>query len=248
MNRLVKAEFFKLSKLGGYKILLLGSFGIGLAEGLFILIYSNVSGSELAAGFGYRVLKLYLVWPMFAAIITGIYTAVFLCSEFANRTYGMNLLCGLSRRKVFLSKMLVFYLGLCPIFYLHEVVVGSIVSVGYGFGNLTAGEIAEFLKMFLYSVLGYLAIGGYYVFLAVLIKNAVAMVGVGFMLAYIQQIWTSNARGMNVPLLKLSFMYQLNQFLDWETFQDGAYLVVMATTFLLTFSAAFFCYEKSDLK
>ncbi len=102
--------------------------------------------------------------------------------------------------------------------------------------------------MFFYSVIGYLAVGGYYALLAVWLKNPVATVGVGFGIVYVQLVWVSNLRGMDVPPLKLSFMYQLNQFLDWETFQDKSYFVVMTLTFLLTFVAALFFYVKSDLK
>ncbi len=247
MDRLIKAEFFKLSKLAGYKILLLGTVGIGLAEGLITIIYGVSQGARIS-GAGYFALKLYLVWPLFAALMAGVYTAVFLCSDFGNRTYGATLLCGLSRRKVFLSKMIVFYAGLLPIFYLHMVVVCVLVTMGYGFGSLTAGDVAEFLKMFFYSVIGYLAVGGYYALLAVWLKNPVATVGVGFGIVYVQLVWVSNLRGMDVPPLKLSFMYQLNQFLDWETFQDKSYFVVMTLTFLLTFVAALFFYVKSDLK
>ena len=249
MNRLIKAEFFKLSKLTGYKVLLLGSLGLGLTEGLFVIIYGNGRGTS-PAGIGYSVLKIYLVFPLFAALMAGIYTAVFLCSEFKNRTYGNLLLCGFSRRKVFLLKMLVFYAGLLPIFYLHMIVVSGIATIGFGFGHLTAGEVAELLKMFSYSVLGYLALGGYYALLAVLLKNPVATIGVGFMGAYMQMYWKSMlAFEPEKPfLLKVCFMYQLDQFLDWETFQDGFYLSVMVLTFLLTFLGALFFYVKSDLK
>lgn len=247
MNRLIKAEFYKLSKLFGYKVLLLGAAGIGLLEGLFTIIV-NMGQSAKPEGAGYFVLKIYLVWPLFAALVTGVYTAVFLCSEFGNRTYGANLLCGLSRRNVFLSKMTVFYAGLLPIFYLHMLFVSGIVTIGFGFGNLTGGEAAQLLKMFFFSVLGYLAVGGYYALLAVWIKNPVATVGAGFGFAYMQQVWTSNLQWGNVPLVKLSFMYQLNQFLDWETFSGGSYFVVMMLTFLLTFVAALFFFERSELK
>lgn len=249
MNRLIKAEFFKLSKLTGYKVLLLGSLGLGLTEGLFVIIYGNGRGTS-PAGIGYSVLKIYLVFPLFAALMAGIYTAVFLCSEFKNRTYGNLLLCGFSRRKVFLLKMLVFYAGLLPIFYLHMIVVSGIATIGFGFGHLTAGKVAELLKMFSYSVLGYLALGGYYALLAVLLKNPVATIGVGFMGAYMQMYWKSMlAFEPEKPfLLKVCFMYQLDQFLDWETFQDGFYLSVMVLTFLLTFLGALFFYVKSDLK
>lgn len=252
MNRLIKAEFFKLSKLTGYKVLLLGSLGLGLTEGLFVIIYGNGRGTS-PAGIGYSVLKIYLVFPLFAALMAGIYTAVFLCSEFKNRTYGNLLLCGFSRRKVFLLKMLVFYAGLLPIFYLHMIVVSGIATIGFGFGHLTAGEVAELLKMFSYSVLGYLALGGYYALLAVLLKNPVATIGVGFMGAYMQMYWRNTLRGVGWAekepfLLKLCFMYQLDRFLNWETFQDGLYLLVMLTTFLATFLLALFFYVRSDLK
>lgn len=248
MNRLIKAEFFKLSKLRGYRILLLGAAGIGLAEGLFVILYGANAGVEPARRVGYFVLRLYLVWPLFAALMTGIYTAIFLCSEFENRAYGMSLLCGLSRRKVFLSKMTVFYAGLLPIFYLHVIVVSGIATMGFGFGALTAEEVAEILKMFLYSVLGYLVLGGYYALIAVWLKNPVATVGVGFLGAYMQMRLRSALRGVDAPMLNLSFMYQLDQFLDWETFPDGIYLLVMTATFLLTFSGALFLYARADLK
>lgn len=248
MNRMIKAEFFRLSKLRGYKILLFGSVGIGAGEGIFAIVYCVSAGIRPPTWYGYFVLKTFLVFPMFAAIVASIYTAVFLCSEYENRTYGMNLLCGLSRRKVFLSKMTVFYVGLLAIFYFHMIAVSVIVSIAYGFGRLTAADIAEFLKMFLYSVLGYLVLGGYYALLAVWIKNPVATAGLGFMGAYMQMYWRSALRGAETLMLNLSFMYQLDQFLDWETFQDGIYLLVMTVTFLLMFSGALFFYVRSDLK
>lgn len=247
MNRLIKAELYRLSKLAGYKILLLGSLGIALAEGIFIVAYGTSTGANPTMG-GYTALKTYLVWPLFAALMTGMYTAVFLCSEFGSRTYGLNLLCGLSRGKVFLSKMAVFYAGLLPIFYFHMIVVSSMVTLAFGFGGLTAGVAVETLKMVIYSLLGYLVLGGYYALLAVWLKNPIATVGVGFTGAFMQMNLKSRLTGVDAPLLKLSFMYQLDQFLNWDTFQDGIYLLVMTATFLLVFSAALILYVRSDLK
>lgn len=253
MNRLMKAEFFKLSKLVGYKVLLFGCSGLGLAEGLFVILYCVSAGEKPPMGYGYFVLKLHLVWPLFAALITGVYAAIFLCSEFGNRTYGMNLLCGLPRFKVFLSKMTVFYAGLLPVFYLQAIAASVIVSIGYGFGKLTAGDIAEFLWMFFCSVLAYLALGGYYALLAVWTKNPVATLGLGFMGAYMQIYWRNTLRGVGWAkeepfLLKLCFMYQIDRFWAEDVLLDGFYLFVILTTFLVTFSGALFFYVKSDLK
>lgn len=49
-------------------------------------------------------------------------------------------------------------------------------------------------------------------------------------------------------IVKLTFVYQLNQLGNWESISDGMFLGVMLVTFVLTVAVATEIFERTELK
>jgi len=126
LRNLMKAELFKLKKSSGFKALCICNMASILSSVLLL-----IAGAE---GTGYNALIVSLTYILHHAVIGYLFAAVFLCGEFSNRTLGMSLLCGYSRRKVFLSKILVFLFGLLLLFLIYTGITSIVMSIGVGIG------------------------------------------------------------------------------------------------------------------
>lgn len=245
MRKLVRAEFFKLSKSVSYWLMIAFSAGVGL----FFAFCGIIQGSRIN---GYRMLSLMISFVMFHAIFTSTFTAVFICSEFSDRTIGMALLCGLPRRSVFLSKLAAYLTGLLCMLSAVVVVPVAIMSIVNGFGmEMTAEACTEVLIQVVFFWLAGSAMGGFFIFLAVATKNTVVTIGAGLGIAYILLIMTSNYVNAGVELLsavKYSFLYQMFILGEWEHLHKGLFLGVVLTTLVSTLVASALIFERSEFK
>lgn len=245
MKNLIKAEFYKLSKSSGYKAMIALSIGVGLFFSFFWISHS-------AQASGYQILSVMDSFVMFHTIFTSVFTAIFLCSEFSDRTIRMNLFCGLPRRSIFFSKLIVFFTGL--LFLLSTVVVVPMVimSLVNGFGTeLTAESCMEILAQAGFFWLVSSAMGGFFIFLALASKNAVATIGAGLGISYIMLIMTSNYVNSGVEkysVVKYSFVCQMFILADWEHLEKGLFLGVSLVTLVSTLILATLLFERSELK
>ena len=157
MNKLVKAEFFKLFKSMAFRLLLFFSLSMGGLHGLMAVL-------RVDAIMGYEVLSMELAPDLIYAALICLFTNSYVCDEFSNRTFGMSLLCGFSRRNVFLAKTLVFFTGLLPLVILPVIVSTAITTLGNGFGVTWDDKIAfdvtsrVLCYIFCYLFLGSLAL------------------------------------------------------------------------------------------
>ena len=245
MKNLIKAEFFKLSKSFGYKIMMALSVGVGLFFSFFWISHS-VRAS------GYQMLPIMDSFVLFHAIFTSVFTAVFLCSEFSDRTIEISLFCGLRRRSVFLSKLVAYFAGLLCLLSAVVLVPMVIMSIVNGFGlELTAEACIKVLAQLFFFWLISSAMGGFFIFLALATKNTVATIGTGLGIAYIMLVMASNYvnSGMEAySVVKYSFVCQMFILADWEHLDKGLFLGVSLITLISTLIAATLIFERSELK
>lgn len=245
MKNLIKADFFKMSKSFGYWVMMACSVGLGL---LFALL--GITGQNQFSG--YQMLSLQVSYVMFHAIITSAFTAVFLGSEFSDRTIGMSLFCSLPRRSVFLSKLVVYFVGLLCLLSAIVVVPTVVTTIVNGFGlELTVENCIGVLAHVLFFWLICAALGGYFVFLMLATRNQVATIGIGLGISFVLLVLTTNyvnAGWEAYSLSKYSFIYQMFVLYDWEHLQKGLFLGVSLVTLLVTLIASVWMFEKAELK
>lgn len=248
MKNLIRAEFFKLSKSFGYKVMLASSAGVGL-----LFCYYGISNSSRASG--YQMISIMDSFVMCHTIFTSVFTAVFLCSEFSDRTIGMGLFCGQPRRSVFISKLVVYFTGLLCLLSAVVVVPVVIMSIWNGFGiELTAEGFMDVLAQIVFFWLVSAAMGGFFIFLALATKNVVATMGAGLGIAFCLLVMTSNYLNSGMEKYekyaptKYSVVYQMFVLADWEHLQKGLFLVVCLITLIVTLVLATLLFERTELK
>lgn len=245
MKNLIKAEFFKLSKSFGYRMTMILSVMVGL-----FFAYFAISNSAQVSG--YQMLSIMDSFVMFHTLFTGVFTAIFLCSEISDRTMGMGLFCGLPRRSVFLSKLVAFFTGLLCLLSAVVVVPVVIMTIVNGFGmELTTEGCVTVLAQVVFFWLVCAAMGSFFVFLALATRNTVATIGAGFGIAQYMLVLASNyvnsGAEKNYPV-KYSVIYQMFVLADWEHLQKGLFVGVSLVTLVITLIAAIVIFERLDLK
>jgi len=238
MGRLIKAEFLKLSKSLGYKILLLCTFGFSVMMGLFAMDVETGRADGLTA---------YLLALSDAGMymgLTAVFAAIFVCSEFSNRTFGMSLFSGCARWRVLLSKVIVFLIGLMPVVFLEPLMAGFLVSINKGVGSFNAGIWTCLFQATCLFILGNVAIGGFSFMLAVIIKNIVGTIGAGIGFILVMQMLGGIPQ--TTALAKLTLMYQVGLLPQPES--TGLFIAVTAITLLVTLVTSALIFEKTELK
>lgn len=237
MKHLVKAEWFKLSKSFGFQVLCLYNAASSMLSAVVLLI----AGAKAT---GFAAMRMSHTYVLHHSVIGCLFVAVFLCGEFANRTYGLSLLSGYSRKKIFLSKVLIFLVGFIWLFLIYTGGIAFIMSIGNGFGGLDHGNI---LFMLFCGILGYMAMGMIILLIAVMVKRAFVTVGVGMGLMYALGQMENLTREDPFPFLKYTYLYQIRQLHFWgEGFSFWMFLAVEVFTFALALQAAVFIFEHSE--
>lgn len=244
MRCLINAEWFKLKKSLGFKILLLGNIIITL---LMVILYIFVLDSEFT---GYRIMKSSLALVLYHAYIGYLFAAIFCCSEFSNRTFAMSLLCGYSRKQVFLSKVIVFFQGMVVLYFEAVGLETIFFSAGNGFGmGFNLDNVIIMLRLLCFGLIGCLTIGAVIIFVAAVAKKSIITFGVGIGCTYVL-LWMETTFYDNpLPFVKYLYTYQIRQLnFGGEKFSPGLFLMVMAATFIIALVSATLIFEKSELK
>jgi len=237
MGKLIKAEFMKLSKSLGYKILLLCASFVGVLLGLLVI------NKDVGLSDGYNV-YLSTLTDSFAMISAIIFAIIFVCNEFSNRTLGMGLFSGCSRLSVLLSKAIVFLIGFMPVVFAEAVVSCAIVTIVKGFGSLDAQQWAVLIQATLLFILGSMAMGSVCFMLAVLIKNVGGTIGAGIGIMLAVQLLKSFPATAGVA--KLTFLHQM-ELLPQPEF-PVLFIAISAVTLVAALAASVYIFSKSDLK
>lgn len=245
MKNLMKAEWFKLSKSFGFKMLLLCN-----AASLFSTSFLLVIGFNGVEGTGYKLFAGILRYFLHHTFIGFLFVSVFLCGEFSNRTFGISLLCGYSRIKIFLAKFFVFIAGLLSLILVYTGITAIVTSVGNGgFGKTFNMETCKnIFILLLYGMLGYATMGAVMVLIAVIIKKALATVGVGMIFTYVLAQMENLTRENPLPFLKYTYLYQIRHLDYGEELSSGMFLPVMFITFSLALIASIIIFERTEFK
>lgn len=238
MGRLIKAEFLKLSKSMGYKVLLLCDFVLCAITGLFMM------DIEMGMPDGYSSFMSALVDTQVVMTFSVIFASVFICNEFANRTFSISLFSGCSRRKILLSKIIVFLIGILPFILIEPFVTGTMVTISKGFGDFDSQILAELIQTTFLFILGGLAIGSICAMLAVLIKNIGGTIGAGLGIMLVMELLPIAPKAEF--LAKLMVSYQIKLLPNMESY--GQFLAVTIATFVVTLVASVFIFKKAELK
>lgn len=245
MRNLVKAEFFKLVKSPGYRVMMV----LSVAVGLFFICFAVSNSSQVS---GYQMLSIMDSFVMFHTIFTGAFTAVFLCGEFSGRTIGMGLFCDRPRRSVLFSKLTVYFIGLLCLLSAVVAVPVVIMTILNGFGlELSMEGWLTFLAQIGCFWLVCAAIGGFFVLLATVTRSAVATIGVGLGFSQCMLVLASNYVNSGVEKfypVKYSVIYQMFVLADWENLQKGLFVGVSLITLAVTVTAAAVVFERMELK
>ncbi|MCM1288919.1 MAG: ABC transporter permease [Clostridium sp.] len=238
MRNLIKAEWFKLSKSFGFRVLFLCNLA-SLCSSVFLLM----AGADAT---GHKMLLLAITYTFHHAIIGYLFSAFFICNEFSDRTFGMSLLSGYSRRRIFISKSFVFLCGLSLLYLTYIMITTIVITIGNGYGMEFN---AEFFGMLLCGMIGCITMGAVMLLVSMVMKKAVATIGVGIGIIYLLSSLESNFKEKLLPVLKYTYTYQIGQLALWgDGFSPIMYLGVMIITSLLAFVAAGIIFEKAELK
>ena len=244
---MIKAEWFKLAKSSGFRLLLSCSAGTGLLMTAIVL-----AGTKKP--FGYEALDNYLATVLIHSIFIFVFAAVFISNEFANHTFGISLLCGASRFKVFLAKFMVFFAGTFLLILIPVAVFTIPISIANGFSMESWSENGFYIlsKLF-YAVTGYAALGSVALLIAVAAKHKTATIAIGILGTYL--IMVAEVNITNTSLYKYIYICQIETLyqprglqLGVDTFSAGMYLAVTVTTFILSAVTAALLFETSELK
>lgn len=240
MKNLIKAEWFKLSKSVGYKILLLCN-ALSILTSALLLVAGSTSP-------GYEMLVISLTSILHHSVIGYLFAAVFICNEFSNRTFGMSLLCGSSRKKVFLSKIFAYLIGMTILFLMYVCATTLVMTVANGFG-IGVKYIKEIVLLLLCGILGNLAISSVIILVATVAKKTIATIGVGIGLTYASLWIETTFRAKPLPFVKLLYTYQIGQLQSWgDTFSIGMFFCVTAVTIIGALFLALTAFDKMELK
>ena len=238
MRDLIRAEWFKLVKSTGFKVLLICN-GATVFTTLLLLVVG-------AKGTGYNSLIIDLTYVLHHAVVGYLFAAVFLCGEFSNRNFGMSLLCGYSRRTVFLSKALVFLFGQLLLFLTYTGITTIIMSLGNGFGKKFTMDI---FLLLICGILGYMTMGTVTVLIATITRKTILAIGIGLGSTYALMWLETNIGESRLPLLRYTYIYQIGQLESWgEGFSPGIFLVVTLITIILSLAVATFVFDRTELK
>ncbi len=240
MINLIKAEWFKLLKSFPFRILCLCN-----AASLITTAALNFLGSKGSTG--YETLLISLGYHLHHSIIGYIFAAFFLCDEFSGRTFGMSLSCGVSRRKIFNTKVFTFLAGLLFLFLIYTGAVMFVATILNGFGK---GFSIDIILLLLCGILGEIAMGSVMILVATIVKKAVITVGLGIGITYCLLLGKTHYLQTGIfPYIKYTYSFQIEQLMFWgENFSLGTFLAVMFLTVVIVLITAGFIFERAELK
>lgn len=248
MKDLVKAEWFKLRKSLGFKLLLLVNALCAICMvSTYILLGEGNASPEFC---GYRAMGGGVTMVIMHAYIGYLFASVFVCNEFSSRTFAMSLLCGHSRTEIFASKAAGFFLGYFLLYWEFVGIVSIGASAVYGFGVKWSMEILwEILLLLGVGLMACFTTGAVAVLIATAARKAIVAIGVGIGHTYALLWLETNFREHSLPFMKYAYTYQIRE-LYWrrETFSPVLFLAVTLLTSMTALAAAALVFKGAELK
>ncbi|MDE6850918.1 MAG: ABC transporter permease [Lachnospiraceae bacterium] len=179
MNKLMKAEFYKLQKRHSIHMIFFLALTVGMLRG-----FSSYPG--------YQIYTIGLIPELFDAVLISVFTAAFLCTEFSNRTFGNAFLCGTLRQNVFFAKLTVYFPGILVLILLPLMVSTSASTMRNGFGADWEAVALEMAAKLLFYIFHRFSMAGFSVLVAVVIQNSIGTLGISVAGIYLMSLtWNS---------------------------------------------------------
>lgn len=242
MRNLIKAEYFKLVKSMGFKLLFLGNILSTIIYIVLLVLGSKATGYQVMLNASTDVLHYNFLGYLFAAI--------FICGEFSNQTFSMSLLCGHSRLKVFLSKLVIFICGVLLFFFVYVGFSTTYASIANGFGvKIGLENVKNILVRVGCGVAGCFTMSAVMILVATVVRKTIATIGVGIGLVYALLWLETTFRNNMLPFVKYTYSYQIRQIeFAGEEFAPGLFLIVMIITSSVALTVAAVAFERIELK
>ncbi|GHV49042.1 hypothetical protein FACS189499_09730 [Clostridia bacterium] len=247
MTNLLKAEGLKLRKSFGFWILVC----VFAAITIFVSIVYTISAESMATmgvvanginGFYWAFEEIEV-----NGIFISLFSVIFICGEFSNRTIGISLFSGLPRRKMMFAKIITMFAGTVLLMSVQPVLMSVILTITHGFGASLAENAVPMLGTYALYLLGCITTAAVCALLAYAIRNVGgaigACIGVNFFLAIAAKLPFESLN----HVLRFSFASQI-LVVNSKTLDVPFYFGVMILTMLLALVAAAVVFDKSDLK
>ncbi|MCI9079530.1 MAG: hypothetical protein HFH68_11525 [Lachnospiraceae bacterium] len=250
MVNLINAEFFILSKSVGFKVLMFVSLLFG---GMAVTLDFFRIGLFNSNAIGFDEIIACQQMTLYNMIFGCIFAAIFICSGFKRMTYGISLLSGNSRIKIFFAKFIVSLTGMF-LLSLMFITVPVIIAIFNGTIIKSDGNGAGYiLSRLLFALIGFMAQAAVIILLAVSTKNGTATVATGIVFTYLLLIIKANLRFYEnpaiEPYLKYIYLYQAELFrLKEQGFSDVMYMAVIILTLIASIIFSALLFEKAELK
>jgi len=246
MSKLIRAEWLKLRKSLGFWVLIVISFVVTM---LVFVLFSTISNDEEdfremlngITGFSQGIGQTQLV-----IIYISVLSAVFICGEFSNRTFGLSLFSGFHRRKLLASKLTMLFIGVIIVSSVMPFVMLVSFTLKGGFGG-TVSDVLPMLRDYGLFLLGCITYAAFSAFLAFAIRNIGGTIGAGIGIGIMLNVVSSIPFEKLQNILKYTFIAQLS-FVSTAEKNIGFYLAVMIVTLIVALTCTTIVFEKSDLK
>ena len=261
MTALFNAEFFKLKSNMGFKLLPPAAVIMSMVTVGFMLFVSGgatVEGEAFTVtdvfGFepeGYLGARALAVLSNLYGFIAAVFAGLFISTEFSQGTIRNALCVGVSRTKIYLSKLTVSAALLALCMFLSCVTFTLGFSAVYGFGN-GANFLRDSLVVFALQFLYHFCYAGIGCLLAFLIPNIVITVAVGIIIVVASGVIVDICSAFDAlkriaPLIPQYYVTRLNGELHNPSFllMGAAVSVVFVT---LTAIAGCALFQRQDIK
>ena len=206
---------------------------------------------------GYRAFRLGIAYLFYHTNIGLIYTAVFICEDFSNKSFGTSLLSGCSRKKIFFAKVIIYLAGMVLLFSVF--VCSAVISSSFlnGFGMALDIETCKNILFFTFcGILGCISMSSIMILISTIIKSKIPTIIVIYLffypLEYLKNNYHFYQNGDDIlKFLKYTYVHQINTLYVNQDgsefgFQPEIFFQVNIVTIILTLIISLIIFEKTD--
>ena len=186
-----------------------------------------------------------------------IFSADYVAAEYSNRSFTSGICCGFTREQILGAKIIVYLVGLMPLF-LVNMITGTITrTIQYGFGaELHSTTFARMAIALIYYILTYpLVIGMLFFLCAIVTQKRTATIGFSIGAVQLLGSVTSNI-GYRIgrtkdSLFRFNPLYQIHSLIKPQIFKQiplSQFVITTVAWFLFLLMISMYVFKRSDLK
>ena len=240
MGRHIKAEFLKLSKSFGFKVLLLCAVSGAVFAGILVALFYEGGFGE-TTGLDY-FLNSISGENQITNVFAGVFLGIFIGSEFSRGTFGISIARGSSRIQVILAKAVVFLAALPLVVLVLPITLSIPTTLANGFGDFNTLRLLRTIGLF---VLTHWAMGGICVLLAVLIKNVAGIIGFSVVLLTFLFPILPEVHGLE-SVSRFMYSYHIVRVVEPQSI--ALLITVCVATLGITLTSAVIVFKRTELK